>query len=384
VSFSSFHSSDYTISAWVLFQYPCAYAGPILSVRGTGSYIIGQGGWGGVTWGTSGTTLLLEAEGASHVIYIDLRNDRWYHLAVVRQGDRLTAHLDGVAVADIPLDGTNVPDGTLRIGRMADGRLWNARELQFYGKVAEVVLFRRALSAAELVELVTHAGPSGLIVVGRRVFLDRSRVALLGEARTTTRDANWDGANDLRRMPLPGGSRTVLPFAVGDAWLMVQGWARPTGFSHFGYAAFCMDFVIADHPAGDQYPMGTMGAPIHAPCAGAAVKVYDKLSEKDQSDIDNWVQIRGSDGIVRVCQHLLAGSAAVAVDDPVRAGYKIAEVSRFPSNAHLHMACGNSSENLGFVTVPWVFRNYEVRQPDGTWRRVAAGILEPGDVVRRR
>ena len=68
-------------------------------------------------------------------------------------------------------------------------------------------------------------------------------------------------------MPLPGNASKSLPFAPGDVWFTNQGWGRQGSYSHFGYAAFSWDFIIADHPSGNTYPNGTMQAPVHAACS---------------------------------------------------------------------------------------------------------------------
>ena len=73
----------------------------------------------------------------------------------------------------------------------------------------------------------------------------------------------------------------------------------------------------------------------------------------------------------------------VILGQTVAPGQQIGQVSLFPDNAHLHMGGSNSAGGVGSVTVPLAVSNYEVRQPDGTWRRVARGIPERGDIVRR-
>lgn len=43
VQFTEFYAGNHTIVVWFLPQYPNAYAGPILSVNGAGSYLVGLG-----------------------------------------------------------------------------------------------------------------------------------------------------------------------------------------------------------------------------------------------------------------------------------------------------------------------------------------------------
>jgi hypothetical protein len=157
-------------------------------------------------------------------------------------------------------------------------------------------------------------------------------------------------------MPLPRTAETQLPFAMGDEWFIPQGWARQGSYKHFGYAAFCWDFIVADHPAGDTYPAGTMEAPIHAPCSGEVIREYDEQPGA-AAQPDNWVHVRAADGLVRTCQHLLPNSVRVTLGQPLTTGQAMAQVSLFPENAHLHMAGSNNAGetgDVGFATVPLV------------------------------
>jgi hypothetical protein len=43
IDFSEFFNSDHTICVRFMMQYPNAYTGPMLSVNGTGTYVLGQG-----------------------------------------------------------------------------------------------------------------------------------------------------------------------------------------------------------------------------------------------------------------------------------------------------------------------------------------------------
>ena len=367
----------------MLFQYPYAYEGPVLAVEGSGGYLIGQG----QAWGPQGApspNILILAEGSSQTFDVALLHDHWYHLAAVRQGNDLSVHLDGTLVGTIRLNGRNRPNGTLRFGRAATGQLVNNREAQFYGKLADVVIYSRALSPQDLAKIVAdhHVGAGDPSVVARWGFVrDRFRAVLSGAAQRIARDRKWNGVTDVQNMPLPANIRTQLPFAPGDAWYTVQGWGRPTSYSHYGYAAFCWDFIIADYPSGGTYPSGTMQAPIHAACSGSVVEAYDQ-QPLATAQPDNWVRIQAADGLLRDCQHLLTGSAVVSKGQSVAQGQQIAKVSLFPNNAHLHMAGSNNTGGVSSVTVPLAISDYEVRQPGGTWRPVARGIPQPGEVVR--
>ena len=81
---------------------------------------------------------------------IDLRDDKWHHVAGTYDGSNLKLYLDGVEVAtqaysgDIDSEGTNEP---VFIGQRGD----NAR--RFYGDIAQAQIFNLALSATEIKNL---------------------------------------------------------------------------------------------------------------------------------------------------------------------------------------------------------------------------------------
>ena len=67
VAFSEFYAGDHTLLAWFLLQYPRAYAGPILSVNGTGTFVVGQGDFNRV--GATGQAhLIARSEGARRTV----------------------------------------------------------------------------------------------------------------------------------------------------------------------------------------------------------------------------------------------------------------------------------------------------------------------------
>lgn len=80
---------------------------------------------------------------------------RWQHLVCQRRGSMLEMYLDGQFVGETSLQGMEQTiASTLRFGRLnEDPRSTNAR--QFQGRLAELAIYERALSAAEIRE---HAG----------------------------------------------------------------------------------------------------------------------------------------------------------------------------------------------------------------------------------
>jgi len=90
-----------------------------------------------------------------HEAYSDdiLELNRWHHLAMTYDGSILKAFLDGREVAAKRIDKRRVPGSTpLDIGRRQDGYIY------FSGKIDEVRLYNRALSAKEVKKNATATG----------------------------------------------------------------------------------------------------------------------------------------------------------------------------------------------------------------------------------
>src|SRR5205085_6586555 len=88
LDFAEFFNADHTVVARFMPQYPHAYLGPILSVNGTGIYMIGQGAYQNPP--ASQTKLALQVGSAQQNYPLSLTAGNWYHLAVVRSGANLT------------------------------------------------------------------------------------------------------------------------------------------------------------------------------------------------------------------------------------------------------------------------------------------------------
>ena len=79
----------------------------------------------------------------------------WYHLAIVRNNNSFTFYLNGNQICQactVPA-GSAPPSGTLRLARLADGGTDNDHETQHYGFVDDVAIFKRALTAGEIMNL---------------------------------------------------------------------------------------------------------------------------------------------------------------------------------------------------------------------------------------
>lgn len=400
LQFSEFYGADHTVVAWFLPQYPNGYAGPIFSVNGVGTYLIGQGDRNT----SAGAHLISRIGDASEILSpLPFPAGQWSHLAVRRNGNQVAVFLNGQPLGSLlTITGADTPVGTLRLGRAAPGQGVDGQEAQFYGLIDEVAVYNLALSDTEIsTQFVgkTHlSGTETGLIAGWRFTptpgtpaapqLSRATV-ISGAAAVIAQSANWSAA-DLGLIPLPAHDPQQLPFLSGEAWGVPQGFAAD--FSHRGYAAFCWDFVKADVGTGwgDIYPSGSFRAPVYSTGVGEITHVSDDsppVSPGD-SETENQIWATGADGFVRAHLHLFKGSARVAVGQPTKSGQPVAEIAtEWRGNRpgpHLHFAVNPATTDMiGWVTAPTAFSDYEVRQPNGSWVFVSRGIPKQGEVVRR-
>ncbi len=399
--FSAFYGGDHTIMVRFMPQYPNAYAGPILAVNGTGSYLFGQGDF---NRSPSSKRLVWQVETQRQYPAYPLVAGRWYHLALVRTGNRLTVYMDGKELSpQLTLTGASVPNGSLRLGRCASGQKVDGQEAQFYGMADELAVYSRALTQPELYAQAT----SGTHLTGTEVGLlagwvfspnplgtlpaTLSRpVARSGSTRLIQTSTTWDSVADVRLLPLPSNHVGMeLPFTVGEAWQCIQSFAEDPG-THQGYAAFCWDFVLADQPPSGAYPGGSFGAPVYACAPGTVVTVKEDTppgTAPPGKDKTNLLEAEHEDGEVCGYLHLLKNSVKPWEADTVYNGQPVAQTGdqKFtPNNPHLHLAVTDQPDGTpGFVTIPIAFSNYEIRAVGGTWHPVARGVPQKFDVVRR-
>jgi murein DD-endopeptidase MepM/ murein hydrolase activator NlpD len=388
---------------WFLPQYPNAYAGPILSVNGSGNYLVGQGDRNT----QAGPHLFTRFHDTSETyLPAAFPAGQWYHLAIVRSANEFRFFLNGLILGPVLTitNTTDAPLGTLRLGR-SDPRLRavDNHEAQFYGMMDELAVYTHALTNAEIFAQFanqSHLTGNELGLLAGWVFSPTQRAGLpprmmratvrSGQTALVANSVNWSGL-DKQLIPLPEHQTMELPFRVGDAWKITQGFAAD--FSHRGYAAFCWDFQKADslNRWTDVYPSGSFNAPIYSTDDGTVTYVYDgsPLPGATETGPDNMVWVRCVDGFTRQYLHLLRGSILVSVGQQISIGQQIARIAIEwlhidRPGPHLHFGIVSEVDAPDVVTIPVAFNNYEVKNSDGSWSVVAKGIPLQDQIVRRR
>jgi hypothetical protein len=134
-------------------DYGTGYSIHVNNGAGTAAGNTLTGAYDGIKWFNSGGTL-------------NLGEERWYHLAFVRNGDETRMYIDGIATPNVSLDGAYTPVGNVRIGAQNGGRY-------FAGSIDEVKIFDVGLTAAEvLLEYTTSALPVHLVSFSAKAETD--------------------------------------------------------------------------------------------------------------------------------------------------------------------------------------------------------------------
>ena len=396
VDFTEFFGADHTVAARFMLQYPHAYTGPMLSVNGTGIYLVGQGNFAEDPPGAQ-TKLILRVGSTQATFPAVLVAGTWHHLAVVRSGSVLRLYLDGQQQGSpLTIPGDGQPVGTLRLGKDTFNGTLDGGASQFYGLLDDVAVFTSALTQAEIGQLAGAQHLTGTeqdllagFVFGYAPlgFLPASLsrpLTLVSTASLRAVSPARDNAADAQQLPLPPTALLHLPFPEGEEIFIIQGYDQPAGGSHAGRAAFCWDFMLAGHPQSDSN-----GVAFRAAAPGAVNFVTQDATSGGQT---NFMTIKDADHEFGDYLHLRQNSAVVSAGDAVGFGQHLADIGDTGVAVgayHLHFATtnlGESNKNAGgqFVTVPAPMCNYEVSDDQGqTWREVIRGIPSNGQWVRR-
>jgi hypothetical protein len=400
LQFSEFYGNDHTLMTRFMVQYPNAYTGPILSVNGSGQFLVAK----------------VDAEPRLQVILggngvmLDLPNPVqagvWYHLAVVRSADSFTFYLDGAIcqTCTIPA-GPTPPSGTLRLARLPDGATAANRDGQFYGFIDDTAVYDEALDASQIAAIaagprltgsephlyagytfdsVTPAGDELPAALSRPVSF-RTRTAgpvIPGEPASVSLVSELrDNAADAQHLPPPFQQVSMrLPFPVGEAWGVIQGWDNSLG-SHHGAASFAWDFILAGHPVS-----ATEGKAIFAATPGV---VEETRNDRDSCSgfPANYVMVQHAPSEIGAYLHFVKGSVAVAEGQALASGDYLADAGDTGNSScgfhHLHYALHDLPESQAgaLVTFPAAFSNYEV-YGNGGWQLVRRGVPRLGELVR--
>jgi murein DD-endopeptidase MepM/ murein hydrolase activator NlpD len=403
---SEFFGSDHTVAVRFMLQHPKAYVGPMLSVKGSGTYLIGQG-----DHGPSGPVNLIvkigsDTQASAVTVEAPLAAGTWHHLAVVRTGGTLpvdplnavslsvggtlTVYVDGKPSGSMNLLPGPGPSGTLRMGKTSFDAALDAGADQFYGLLDDVAVFTAALSPSDVAALAAaahltgteanlHAGftfgytpPSGVPAKLARP------VTLSGASSLREVSVNRDNAADAKLLPLPWTGHLHVPFPPGETWRVVQGYEG--NVDHQGFAAFCLDLVLEPDPA------KSAGRPFAAAAPGTVDFVKQDAAPGGAS---NFITVRHGDHEFCDYLHLASGSAVVKAGDHVAEGEQLAAVgSTGASGPHLHLAVtnlGEAAKGAGgrFVTIPAALCRYRASDDGGsTWQDVSQGIPQEGQLLQ--
>jgi len=379
-------------------QFPDSYEGPLVAENGSGTFVFGMGDYSAAP---KGQTKLMLAVGSQQLdAPVSLAPATWRHAAVtVEVTGSARVHrvfVDGAQVgSSLTFPSSNSPaTGTLRVGKRTSGMTVNGRNGQFYGLVDDVGVFTRRLSAQELAALASADGLTGkepdllagvAFRPGRRRATLGATTSLHGAARIVATSPDRDSQADAASLPLPTAHEPMdLPFPPGEAWKVIQG-VDFQGGSHQGYACFCWDFVVADHPQAGEYPDGSDGAPFYAAAPGTVVTVRES-APSGTSQSSNYVEVEQATDEYCAYLHLRQDTALPKVGDHVAAGALLAltgDTGVEVGAHHPHVAVTDAPDQTpGFVTFPVAFRDYQVRSGDDNWTDVARGMPLNGQVVR--
>ena len=262
LAFSEFFSSNHTLTLRYLTPCSKGYEGPCIAENGQGSFAVGQGPYfqpPSDSTEPASPRLYVAVGTQMTAIKIAVEPLKWYHLALVAlagpDGRTFQLYRDGksIAVLAVPNSTTGLPVGKLRFGKRTTGQTINKRNAQFYGLLADVGVFTRALTAAEIGALAapgkTLTGAEADLLAGYPLTPGTKTgklarpVTLHGPTTMVNTSATGDSTADATLIPLPSKHQPMdLPFPLGEAWVTGQAWNGDG--SHNGLAEFCWDLTV--------------------------------------------------------------------------------------------------------------------------------------------
>jgi Concanavalin A-like lectin/glucanases superfamily len=435
LQFSEFINQDHTVAFRFMPQYTMTTEGAVLSVNGSGTYVVGIGGYRA---NGSNAVKLVVRVGSSSAYYsfgnpahdgdkIPLEK-QWHTLAVVRKGSSFRLFLNGKhrekdGGGDLQPSAADIAalQGKLEIG--SEPLNTNA---QSFGLVDDLAVFGKALSEDEIATLFSqprlHKSIEDLDLIRAWTFDDvfpsgdplsgkfNHDVTLRGSAYIALVTQARQNDIDVDFLPPPfKKAKFRLPFEPGQIWKVEQPYEGLA--SHNDYAAFSLDMVRADldKTLDNSVTCGTkvfvaadslitegcdLGDPqIHNGVPDIAKSCYQSLQsfEQDGPGIDgsDFVQMQVADGEFNTYWHVQKGSLREAFPDHpdqfhspsvngpppdihVKQGRWLARAgTEHPDNCHLHFSTGDNG-----ATYPISFEEYDVRNPgDKEWLRTTGAPL---------
>jgi hypothetical protein len=406
----TFFQSDFTVSAWVMLQYPWSLTGPILASSDSNDFYVGQGHG---NWDIDQYNNVRNLERPNLVVRCGPRPIatvldtlladalQWRHFALVREGMVLHLYWAGTLVATVPID--LVPTGTLRFGSLPTTQLQGPEsQQQFFGMLDNITVFDRAFSATELNSVASlqtrfsgtepgfldgwflNRAPPTWIGRGAGeppppIIAERS-FSLVGNVRSlwvTYKD------DDSRLIPSPYWHRPQqLPFVEGAVWRVNQGWEGAT--SHHGGSAFCLDFAYIPpilKPSQLSVSQPQLTRPVIVTCAEGTV--VDAELSLPMDPFNNFLQLEHAPGELCTYIHLRGPGSRVlpAIGQTFKQNQEIAEMGD-----HLHLAMHNVRFGgvQRVVTFPVAYSDYFARVGgQAAWTYVGQGVPRLGQQVMR-
>ncbi len=193
-----------------------------MAENGTGTFAIGQGPYFIAPEDSPLPSLpqmfFAVADHSRAIKAANLEPNRWYRLTVVSKfaADaryfNLYLNAKWMGQVGITHSAPGLPSGTLRFGKRTTGQTINTRNAQFYGLLADVAIFTRALTAEEIAALAASAkgftvSEEGLLAAyplspGATGSKLTRPVTLHGLTKMISTSANGDNATDAALIPL--------------------------------------------------------------------------------------------------------------------------------------------------------------------------------------
>lgn len=399
INFTDFFGSDHTLTVHFMLQFPRAYTGPMFSVNGSGTFILGQA-YFDKTPG-SPPNLVLQVGNSSIIANTSIKAGTWHHLAAVRKNNVYKLYLDGTQIGNsLTVPSSGIPNGTLRLGKDTFNPALDGGGNQFYGFLDNVGIFSSALTGNQIKNLSKSPHLSGTeanllagFVFGRHLIgglpskLARLLTLSVGATICAVSDKR-ENAVDAKKMPLASTSFMHLPYPTGT-WEIKQGYQGQNGWkSHNGYAAFCLDFIVAEKGVSEAVRIEkSRGKPFYAVASGEVDTLQNVFPTGGSS---NYITIQHADHEFGDYLHFVDNTANVSVGDDVQLGHDLGDTGDTGTGpVHLHFAVTNQGEgNKGaagaFRTIPAPFCNYEYSEDQGkSWHHVIRGIPLEGQWVRQ-